>query len=215
MTVRSRDVAGNWSAQSTALNVTTSAGGGTPTTVTFQDGVSGYAGTTDATIASASATSNFGTNALLEVDGDPDQSALLRFDLATIPSSATVTTVTLTFNITNGSDSAYQIFALKQAFAEGSTTWNLAQTGVNGQTAGANGANDRETTSLGATPTGTGELSVTLNAAGLAKVQSWVSNPATNFGFIIMDAVNTNGADLRSSETGTATQRPKISVTYQ
>jgi len=46
-------------------------------------------------------------------------------------------------------------------------------------------------------------------------VQSWVSNPATNFGFIIMDAANTDGADLRSSETSTATQRPKISMTYQ
>ena len=215
MTVRSRDVAGNWSAQSTPLNVTTSAGGGTPTTVTFQDGVSGYAGTTDATIKSASATSNFGTNVLLEVDGDPDQAALLRFNLATIPASATVTTVALTFNITNGSANAYPIYALKRAFAEGSTTWNIAQTGVNWQTAGANGANDRETTSLGATPTGTGTLSVTLNAAGISKVQSWVSTPATNFGFIIMDAANTDGADLRSSGTGTATQRPKISVTYQ
>jgi hypothetical protein len=56
---------------------------------------------------------------------------------------------------------------------------------------------------------------ITLNAAGVAVVQSWVSTPSTNFGFIIADSGNTDGLDFISSESVTSpTIRPLLTVTY-
>jgi hypothetical protein len=87
--------------------------------------------------------------------------------------------------------------------------------GANGTT-GANGANDRETTVLGSvTGSSTGVKTYTLNAAGIAKVQSWINAPATNYGFAILDYAVSDGLDVNSSEFATVASRPKITVTYQ
>ena len=84
------------------------------------------------------------------------------------------------------------------------------------QTAGANGANDRETTVLGSiTGNSSGSQTITLNAACIAKVQAWVNTPSSNFGFILLDYTQSNGLDLSSSEASTVSQRPKLTVTYQ
>lgn len=62
----------------------------------------------------------------------------------------------------------------------------------------------------------TGIKTFTLNSNGIAKVRSWVANPSSNHGFVIIDYVNnTNGLDLSSSEDSTVANRPKITVTYQ
>ena len=124
--------------------------------------------------------------------------------------------VTVSFNVTNTGASAYEFYALKRAFSESSATWNLASTGVSWQTAGANGANDRETTALGGvSATSTGVKTFILNASGIAKVQSWINTPASNYGFVILDYANSDGVDVNSSEIGTLNSRPKITVTYQ
>ena len=200
---------------STAVSVTVNGTGGS-TIVSFQDGVSGYTGTRDTKIKSDSATTNHGTATTLEVDGSPDYAGLVSWDLSSIPAGKTVTAVSVSFNVTDVSSSAYELYALKRAWSETTATWNVASTGTNWQTAGANGANDRETTVLGAlSSTSTGVKTFTLNAAGIAKVQSWINNPATNYGFVILDYANSDGLDLNSSEIGTIANRPKITVTYQ
>lgn len=61
----------------------------------------------------------------------------------------------------------------------------------------------------------TGTKTITLNSSGIAKVQSWINDPSTNFGFIIQDYTVTNGLDVRSSEASTVSQRPKITITYE
>lgn len=200
---------------STAVSVTVNGTGGS-TIVSFQDGVSGYTGTRDTKIKSDSATTNHGTATTLEVDGSPDYAGLVSWDLSSIPAGKTVTAVSVSFNVTDVSSSAYELYALKRAWSETTATWNVASTGTNWQTAGANGANDRETTVLGAlSSTSTGVKTFTLNVAGIAKVQSWINNPATNYGFVILDYANSDGLDLNSSEIGTIANRPKITVTYQ
>ena len=114
------------------------------------------------------------------------------------------------------SNQSYELYALKRAWSEASVTWQVASTGTNWQTAGASGANDRETTVLGAlTGSASGTLTVNLNAAGIAKVQSWINSPASNFGFILLDFAQSNGLDLSSSEAATVGQRPKLTITYQ
>jgi hypothetical protein len=178
--------------------------------------VNGYTGTRDTKIKSDSATTNHGTATTLEVDGSPDYAGLVSWDLSSIPAGKTVTAVTVTFNVTDISASAYEFYALKRPWTETGATWNVASAGVNWQTAGANGSNDRETTVLGAiTGSTTGLKTVTLNSSGIAKVQSWINNPATNYGLVILDYANSDGLDLNSSEIGTVSNRPKITVTYQ
>ena len=62
----------------------------------------------------------------------------------------------------------------------------------------------------------TGIRNVVLNAAGLAVVQGWVNNPATNFGFILQDYANTTDDDLvfSSKEATVAANRPQLQVVY-
>jgi hypothetical protein len=199
---------------SAAVSVTVNATG--TTVVSFQDGVNAYTGTRDTKIKSDATTTNFGTNTTLEIDGSPDYAGLISWDLTSIPAGKTVTAVTVSFNVTDISASAYELYALKRAWSETTATWNVASTGVNWQTVGANGANDRETTVLGSlTGSTAGVKTITLNASGIAKVQSWINTPSTNYGLVILDYANTDGLDLNTREIGTVASRPKITVTYQ
>jgi hypothetical protein len=200
---------------SAAVAITVNPGSG-PTTVSFQDGVNGYAGTRDTTIRSDATTTNYGTTTTLLVDGSPDYASLIKWDLSSIPAGKTVTAVTISLNVVDVTTGTYEIYALKRDWVETGATWAQFASGSAWQTAGANGANDRETTVLGSvTGSSTGVKTYTLNAAGIAKVQSWLNAPATNYGFAILDYAVSDGLDVNSSEFATVASRPKITVTYQ
>jgi hypothetical protein len=188
------------------------------TTVSFQQGANGYAGATDTKIRSDATTTNYGAATVLEVDGSPDYAALLRFDLSAIPAGRTITSVSLSLNVTDVSTQVYEIYALRRSWSESSATWNQAASGVNWSTVGANSTtNDRESTVLGTVSTGsTGVQSFAFNTAGVSKVQAWVNTPSSNHGFVIQDYVNnSDGIDFSSKENGTVSLRPKLTVTYQ
>ncbi len=57
-------------------------------------------------------------------------------------------------------------------------------------------------------------LTITLNAAGIAVVQKWVNNPATNFGFTIQNYANSDAFVFDSREASTAGNRPKLTIGY-
>jgi hypothetical protein len=184
-------------------------------TATFRDGVNGYAGTIDTRIVQNSSSSNFGTSVTLTADGDDptmtgrDVATLIRWDLSAIPAGSTVQAVTVTLSIMDASTQGYPIQALRRAWTETGATWWVRSPGNPWQ------ASDRETTSLGSVaPPGTGSYAVALNTAGVAKVQQWVSDPATNFGVVIAHSTNTNKLSFSSSETSTVANRPMLSVTY-
>jgi hypothetical protein len=110
----------------------------------------------------------------------------------------------------------YEIYALKRAWSESDATWTKATANTNWQSAGAKSGKDRESTVLGTLSSpSTGSKVVTLNAAGISTVQSWINNPATNFGFVIQDYGLTDGIDFTSSEGVTISQRPKLTITYK
>ena len=60
-----------------------------------------------------------------------------------------------------------------------------------------------------------GLATIHLNAAGLAAVQSWIDDPATNHGLIIQDYANaSNGVDFVSRAGPSAASRPNLTITY-
>ncbi len=192
---------------------------GTSVTVSFQNGVlptSSYAGNTDASIKQASATTNFGGATTLEADGDDtggvDKSALLKWTLSGIPAGSIVQSASLTLRNVNESNQTYSLYEVRRQWDESQVTWQRATTGSNWATAGALGAADRG--ALVGTVTGpVGNVTVNLNAAGIALVQSWV-NGGNNAGIIVAHPSNTNGIDFASSEDATLANRPRLNITY-
>jgi hypothetical protein len=190
-----------------------------PASISFQDGLFPnvtYAGTTDTKIASKNAATNYGTAQTFDVDGDPDVAALLRWDVSAIPTGSIIVSAAIELNITGSTKNNYEVYALQRAWDEISATWQHALTGQNWGTAGATGGPDRSSTVLGTLgPVSTGTQQIQLNAAGIAAVQAWINDPSSNFGIILQDYAATDGVDFRSSETGTASQRPKLIINYE
>ena len=192
------------------------------TTHSFRNGsapTSGYAGNTDTTLSQANPTINYGGAADLLIDGDDpsrsgnDKAALLRWDISAIPPGSIVQGAELTLQVSNASPNTYGVYEIKRSWAENTATWQQAQSGTAWQSPGAAGTADRGSTLLGEiTPSSTGAYVITLNNAGLALVQSWINNPATNHGLIIADTDQKNGIDVYSSETTAIANRPVLSI---
>lgn len=191
----------------------------------FQKGVSpstSYAGVTDTTLREAAPTTAYGADATCSSDFDDPAGtrkhtdALLRFDLGSIAPKSHVTSVTLTINVTNRtSGSGYALYPLARSWSESQATWNVASTGVAWGAPGARGASDRGTTVLATlAPSVTGKVTVTFNAAGVAAVQKWIDDPSQNFGFVVDTMDDYDGLGFDSSNATTATNRPKLAVTY-
>ena len=180
---------------------------------------SSYAGTRDTAIDQTAPTSNYGTATTLRVDGDDgtgkDVYALLRWGSLTIPTGSTVKSVTLTLNVTNPTSGTYELYALRRNWVEAEATWNQYAAGQNWQVPGAKGTSDRGSTVLGTVAASSiGQYTITLNAAGIALVQSWVDDPSKNQGLIIDDLTVTDGLAFDSSEALTLSTRPKLTITY-
>jgi hypothetical protein len=206
--VRAKNTAGNSSYTNTA-SATTQAGGSTPVTITFRDGLNGYSGTQDSYVASGRTGNNYGTSTALEADGSDGSNGelvtLIKWNTSSIPTNAAVTSAKVTLRVSNVSSGAYNLYARNgSAWSESTVTWANASIAAN------------QGTLIGSfTPSSTGLYTLTLNAAGLALVQGWVNGTVANNGLTIRTAGTTNGVIVRSSEYGTSSQRPALSVTYQ
>ncbi len=198
---------------------------GAAAAVSFQNGVSptaNYAGATDTNIEEATPTTADGADVSLHADFDfpngtqKNIEGLLRFDLSAIPVGSTITSATLTVNVTNRTTGAgYALYPLARAWSATQATWNSTASASAWATAGARGASDRGASAVGIlAPTATGSTTVTLNAAGLAAVTGWVANPAKNFGLVIDTASDPDGLVVDSSNATTPANRPKLSIAY-
>lgn len=191
----------------------------------FQDGIaptSSYGGTRDAQIREAAPITNLGSATSLNVDGDDpsgngtDSYGLLQWDISAIPAGAVVEAAELVLEITNISTGSYSCFGLERSWTESQVTWNVAATGSAWATAGAKAASDRNSNVLCTVNAGSvGSLTVPLNSAGIARVQSWVNNPGSNRGLIIADTSTSDGVDFHSSESATAVARPRLNIIYR
>jgi len=193
-------------------------------TKSFQDGLApdtSYNGTFDTYIREATAGTNYGAAGTLQVDGDEpsgtgtDMSILLGWDISTIPANATVQSATMYLNTLNISSGPYFCYGLLRSWEQLQATWNDALTASSWATAGALGAADRDSLSLCTiSAPSTGPLAVSLNADGIAMVQSWIDGSAPNYGMVIADSVTNDGADFDSSESANAMNRPKLEIVY-
>ena len=187
----------------------------------FQDGVSPdatYNLARDVELREAAPDSSLGTNTTINVDGDDplntghDNHALLRWDTSNIVPSSSVLAASITLNVTGPTSNVYDVFEVLRDWNEATATWNQADTGEPWSTAGAAGSGDRGSDVLGSL-SGVGAVNIRLNAAGIAVVQNWIDNPASNYGLLFADSVSTDGIDFDSREATTVNTRPQLKIT--
>ena len=167
-------------------------------------------------------------------NNDAKRRALVKFDLSTIPQGSLVTSATLTLFCNKANSTTGQATSLhKLSAAWGEGTSDAASNEGGGTAATANDATwvsrlhltslwtlpggdfvaaASATTSVGAASSAYTWSSATVNA----DVQSWVSDPSTNFGWIVIGNESTTASAKRfaSRQSATAAQRPSLSVTY-
>jgi hypothetical protein len=191
-----------------------------PVTVSFQDEVfpsPGYRGTRDTKLRGDLPDNVLGTSRKLEVDGSPDIATLLKWDISALPSGSFVQSASITFNVANTSGDEFEIYQALGAWTEAEASFNERQAGVPWQIAGATGAADRGSTVLGTvTSPSLGTVTIDLNSAGRAVVQSWIDNPSENWGLVIQDYSDSTTQDLEfsSREARDAPLRPKLTIVY-
>ncbi len=192
-------------------------------TVTLQQGVNGYTGMTNAYITNAknTDTKNYAGSTTLLVSPEStvkEDDALLRWDLSSAGITGSVQSVTITLNVTGlpTSSGPFDLYELNTSWNPNSVTYDQAATSQPWETAGAYGANDSGTTILGVlNPTTLGQETITLNAAGIAVVQSWVNNPSSNDGFILRGDNPSGILTFSSNADPTASNHPSMVIGYQ
>ena len=212
------------------------------TTVTFQTGDGGsYSTTHDAWVQITAPNANMGTHAdmrIRDVAIGTGRSGLICFpnvignDTAggQIPAGVLITNATLELTSAAGNTPIY-VYRLTRDWDEGNlawndvdatgehgVTWNKAKAYFTGEgtdvpwaTAGAEGLTDRITYDLvdtAATDEGGGKWSLDITSA----LQNWVDG-ATNCGVILVGYGSINSV-FKSSEYGTPSERPKLTVLY-
>lgn len=159
--------------------------------------------------------------------------ALVHFDLSGIPATATITSATLRLlcNKTAAASAGIAVHALTAAWGEGTSNANGQEgTGASATTNDATWSNRLHPSTAWGTPGGSfnATASATVanvssgivaisSAALIANVQSFVTTPANNFGWVIRgSAEGTNATALRfgSSEHADPSERPELEVTY-
>jgi hypothetical protein len=190
-----------------------------PAQIAFQNGLFptvAYAGTSDTKINSGSKNKNYGTTTNLMVDGKPDEASLFRWDISAIPAGSIVVSAAIELNALSTTTGNFELYALQRAWDEISATWNQSAAGTPWGTAGANGAGDHGSAPLGLlAPTTAGMYRIPLNEAGVAAVQAWIDEAATNYGIIIKDYAVNDGMQISSRETASTALRPKLIINYQ
>ena len=194
-----------------------------PNIVELQNGLNSYTGCTDTYIDSSAPTTDF--SAAISLVADLDFSAyptisrtrqvLIKYDLSSIPSNATVIGAYLNIYInTEG-----KIFSLHRMLSSwsGSSTYNSLTAGISLDN------NDAVSTAeaiVGVTTSGqgidgyTGFIRVNLN---VSTIQGWINGTYDNNGYVIVNALTDSSGDglqIDSSESATQARKPKLVISY-
>jgi hypothetical protein len=156
--------------------------------------------------------------------------AVILFDFSSIPSNATITSVSLALYLskTHGGSATTTLSKASQAWGEGIS--NAGEPGGAGIQAEANDATwfhtfyntqfwvnhggDFSSTTSASTTVGAVNATYTWSGSGMvADVQGWVSNPATNFGWFIR-GTETTGKAQRYNSRENISNPPRLTVMY-
>jgi hypothetical protein len=221
---------------STVTSSTTSTTLGAPTTFTYQTGVSGPldSANIDTNVRMSTATTNYGNSTELFVGvtngADKIYRTFMAFNLSNIPSTATVTSCTLTVNVTQRTKpTAGTVRRLcgehwidGNGQSENQSTWNLYRTGGSW---GSPGAASTASCALGGDytttdevpynpPSGTGFFTfpnlATLCQDAVAQRGGWLRMRISQNS----EASKSNLIKFDSSEASTASRRPRLVVTW-
>ena len=163
-----------------------------------------------------------GTTLIIGHDGGPGVGrSLIKFDLSSIPSSAVVSSATLTLTPVGDYSSnarTLSVYRCLRAWTEAGATWNKYD-GTNAWgTAGAdNTTSDRESTAIGTyNQSASGTLNVGKDISlDVTKIQEMIRGLFTNNGFVLRVATENNDAyQWASSDHATAAYRPKLVIEY-
>jgi hypothetical protein len=201
----------------TGLPTATSTITPTPVVVTYQVGEGSYAGSYDSTINAWEATTNFGHQGAMPIRTGGVKRLVVYFDVSSIPAGATVIDARLWLYASHykshAQDPTVSVYGLKRSWAEMETTWNLARTGTNWASAGADDTSaDRDAVASGSAVLSTTNTWYEFDVSALA--QGWVSGSRPNHGMILVATGNTVEMSFWSSEYSIANVRPKLVVQY-
>lgn len=176
----------------------------------------------DTYLNSAATTTNYGNATTLQVDGSTDRTALLRWNMSSIPPNAYINSASIVLNVTDTSTTAYSLYDVAKPWVEGNgtsgsgATWATYDGSVEWGSAGAQqttGNIDRGSTNLWSSTTSSfnsiGLSTVSLNSSGLTVVRRWVTGGSNN-GVIIQDY---SGSSLYFDSSEGATP-PRLDLNY-
>jgi len=183
--------------------------------VTLQQGVSGYSGTTDTEISSWYMYDNYANAVEMAVRTGNEKAALLRFDLSIIPAGSQVRQARLELYLTSGTrDMTLAAYQLLRGWDEAQATWKSPRSGEQWAQDGASGewVDVVPYQASEALLHASGEW-VSLPLTNL--VDAWVADPASNHGVILRLHGNVSTEySVASSEHWKTEWHPKLFITY-
>jgi hypothetical protein len=193
-------------------------------TITFQNGVlpdTSYAGCQDNWIYAYYPTTNYGTNTWGNGIGYYStgiKRSLIRFDISSISSSATVSAAKLRLLMyTIGANRTLEAYQVLRPWTQTASTWNNYATSLAWTTAGCGGVG----TDVAGSATGT--VAVTTGQAGTwieiplstSLVQGWVDGTASNNGVLLKDTTEAAyEMRYRAENYTTASERPQLVIEH-
>jgi hypothetical protein len=181
----------------------------------------------DTELRSTAANNNYGVATQINVSSF--RAGLIQFDLSSIPSSATITSATLSLNnAATGFTQNVAIQRMLKSWTEGihnnvtattgESTWTYqSYNGTSWSSAGAAGSGTDRASSNSDTgsKTGTSGTWETWSASGIVSdVQNWVNGSNPNYGWRIIGDGSSSIVFWTSDYTTDTTKRPKLAVTY-
>ncbi|WP_162844817.1 tandem-95 repeat protein, partial [Pelolinea submarina] len=182
----------------------------------------------DTWLRSSQATMNYGATTPLQTSNYTSypQGTLMKWNLSEIPSTATVTGVSLTLNVTDATTHEFYLYDMLRDWVEGTNngaagtgaSWTYYDAGTN--TWGSAGAQDtitdRNDTNLwnAGIISSTGSQTFDLNSSGLSVVQGWIADSESNHGLTIQNYSGASSADYLKFDSREGTSAPTLNVTY-
>ncbi|NLE76976.1 MAG: DNRLRE domain-containing protein [Chloroflexi bacterium] len=205
---------------------TPTATGATPTptrpagsgTLTFRNGLDGYSGTVDTYLAEYAPDTTYYHLPYMVSRSTGSWRPLVRFDLTALPPDSVVDSATLVLNTNAVQDPAdrsmtIDLFAVRRNWVHTQATWNKATSTTPWYTAGCGSSADRDLVAFASKLIDRPDSAYSIDVT--SAVQSWISNPSSNYGFLVVARGMTVSYQFISADSGEADKRPTLIITYR